>query len=231
MEPLRIGGDRDDEDEDADSVMVDIVDHVARVSQESRLESEQEGEWHPTSIKRLREARRTGRADCWEINHADSDLKMEEISDDEDQAPAVISPRKGARKFIEAGKYVAARGERPQVRREAQVSRNPSTIETSEDGIVRIDEVAQATGPLGVSIAERQKYERIVSQRKLVTEKTNNVTKPPSPILKKRLSTLNKRPPVTLGLGRLPGFQLLLPEAREMLPAAGDSFDGKHKLP
>lgn len=224
MEPLRIGGDRDDDDEDVDSVMVDIVDRVARVSQESCLESEQEGEWHPTSIKRLREARHTGRAGYWEINNTDAGLKMGVISDDEDQAPAVISPRKGARESIEAGKYVAVREERPQVRHEA--NRKPSTIET-EDGIGRTDKVAEAAGPLGVSIAEHQKYEKIVSRRKLVTEKTNNVTKPPSPILKKRLPTLNKRPTAALGPGR---FQSLLPEAREMLPAVGDSFNGKHKI-
>lgn len=228
MEPLQIGGDRDDEDEDVDSVMVDIVDHVARSNLESCLEPEQEGGWHPTSIKRVGEARRTGRADFWEINHADAGLKIEVTSDDEDQAPATISPRKGAKGFIEAGKYVAAREERPQVRHEAQVSQKPSAIETSEG---RTNEVAQATGSLGVSIAERQKYERTTSRRKLVTEKTNNITKPPSPILKKRLLALNKKPTAALGLGGLPGFQSLLPEVREMLPAVDDPFNGKSKIP
>lgn len=229
MEPLQIDGDQEvDEGEDEDSVMADIVDDVAPVNQESCLESEQEGEWHPNSIKRLREARRTNYADYWNTNHADAGLEVGTILDDENPASAVAGPLEGAGGFIEVKKSVAARAGRSQAHHEAQVSRKFSIIEIPEDDIERTSKVAQAGRPRGVSIAEHRKYERIPSRSKLVTEKTNNVTKPPSPILQKRLLALNERP--ISAFGRSPVFQPS-PSAAIRTLSAIDSFDGKHKIP
>lgn len=226
--PLQIDGDQeDDENEDEDSVMIDIVDDVARANQESCLESEQEGEWHPTSIKRLREARRTNRADYWNTNHADAGLEVGTISDDENQASAVAGPLKGAEGFIEVKKSVAARDGRSQARHEARVRRKISIIEIPGDNIGRAGKVVQAR-PRGGSIAEHQKYERIPSRSKLVTEKTSNFTKPPPPILQKRLLALNERP--VSALGRSPVFQPSPSAAIRTLPTI-DSFNGKYQIP
>lgn len=230
MEPLQIDGDQeDDEGEDEDSVMTDIVDDVACAIQESCLGSEQEGEWHPTSIKRLREARRTNRADYWNTNHADAGLEVGTISDDDNQASAVAGRLKGVGGFIEVKKSVAARDGQPQARREAQVRRKISIIEIPGGNIGRLGEVAQA-GPRGGSVAENRKYERIPSRSKLVTEKTSNVTKPPPPTFRfqKRLLALNERP--ISALERSPVSQPSPSAAIRTLPAI-DSFNGKYKIP
>lgn len=220
MKPLQIHDSLEDgEDQNDDSAMSDIVDDAVRDNQKSRMGSEQEGEWHPASIKKLREARRV----CFrDAGNANPDLKMRVISDDEDQAYPIASPPEGMGVFFEG---ISAGGEPLQVPHGEQANRKISIIEIFESDTEGTDGTTQVGIPEG-SITEHQIHERISSRSKLAAEKFHNVINPPPPpIPRKRLLTPNKR-----SIVRSPGFQPWPPTAREPSPATHDLLSRKYKI-
>lgn len=204
--------------------MADIINNF-HVNQESCLESEQEGEWHPASVKKLREASRANRIGFRNANSTSANPKMRVTSDDEGQAYSVTGRLERVRGFSEDEKYVT---EEKVARHEDRVRRKISIVEILESDTERIDGAAQV-GPPGVYITEHRKFEKISSRRNLVAEKVYNIIKPSTPIVKKRLLALNKRP--IAFLGRSPVLQPSSPVARETSHAIDDSLVGKYKIP
>lgn len=223
MEPLQIHDGLDGEDQSDYSVMSDIIDDVVRDNQKSLMEPEEsELEWHPASIKKLREARRTNRVSFQNSSNANPNPKTGVISDDEGQEYPIAGPPEGMGEFFEEER--SARGEPPWVPHRDRANQEISIIEIFESDTERTDGEAQVGLPEG-SITEHRKYEKISSRSKPVTEKVHNVIKPPPPsILRKRLITPNKR-----SIVRSPVFQSSPPTAREPSPAIDDLFARKYR--
>lgn len=214
MEPLQIHDDLGDGKDY--SVMSDIVDDVIRNNQKSHMEPEQEGEWHPASIKNLREARRTNRVSFQNVNNASPNPKTRVISDDGGREHPIVGSPEGMEAFFEEER--SARGESP------WVSHGDRIIEIFESDTERTDGETKVGFPEG-SITEHRKYEEISSRSKLVAEEVHNVIKPPPPpIFRKRLMTPNKQ-----SIIRSPVFQPSPLTAKEPSPVIDDLFTRKYK--
>lgn len=216
---------KDSKDQKDDLVMAGVINNF-HVNQESCLESEQEGEWHPASVKKLREASRANRVGFRNANSTSANPKMRVTSDDEDQAYSVTGRLERVGGFSEDEKYVVT--EEKVARHGDRVRRKISVVEILESDTERIDGAAQV-GPPGVYITEHRKFEKISSRRNLVAEKVHNIIEPSTPIVKKRLLALNKRP--IAFLDRSPVLQPSSPVARETPHAIDDSLVGKYKIP